>query len=100
METLLGIEEEHMRDAGMPSGHIVKLKRRVHAASSESIVKLNDACLNNAPLPGQPPCPSLPSRRLREYAEASGGTTAVDPPTQSLPRGPPGLKRANPFAHV
>ena len=28
MDTLLGMEEEHMRDAGMPSGHIVKLKRQ------------------------------------------------------------------------
>ena len=29
METLLGIEEQHMRDMGMPAGHIVKLKRNL-----------------------------------------------------------------------
>ena len=29
METLLGIEEEHMRDIGMPAGHIVKMKRHL-----------------------------------------------------------------------
>ena len=29
METLLGIEEQHMRDMGMPAGHIVKMKRNL-----------------------------------------------------------------------
>jgi len=32
METLLGIEEEHMRDIGMPAGHIVKMKRHLRDA--------------------------------------------------------------------
>ena len=32
METLLGIEEEHMRDIGMPAGHIVKFKRHLRDA--------------------------------------------------------------------
>ena len=27
METLMDMQEEHMRELGMPSGHIVKLKR-------------------------------------------------------------------------
>ncbi|CAJ1375010.1 unnamed protein product [Effrenium voratum] len=34
METLMGIEEEHMRDIGMAVGHIVKLKRRLQELES------------------------------------------------------------------
>ncbi|CAJ1338686.1 unnamed protein product [Effrenium voratum] len=34
METLMGMEEEHMRDMGMPSGHIVKLRRRLQEAEA------------------------------------------------------------------
>lgn len=41
METLLGIEEEHMRDIGMPAGHIVKLKRHLRDADKVSMGGMN-----------------------------------------------------------
>ena len=41
METLLGIEEEHMRDIGMPAGHIVKLKRHLRDADKVTMNSMN-----------------------------------------------------------
>lgn len=41
METLLGIEEEHMRDIGMPAWHIVKLKRHLRDADKVSMGGMN-----------------------------------------------------------
>mmetsp|Transcript_65910 Transcript_65910/g.155227 ORF Transcript_65910/g.155227 Transcript_65910/m.155227 type:complete len:434 (-) Transcript_65910:301-1602(-) len=52
METLLGMEEEHMRDAGMPSGHVVKLKRRLREYAQTSGSKSAST--------SQPPASSLP----------------------------------------
>jgi len=36
METLHDIEDEHMRDLGLPPGHIVKLKKRLRSKNCES----------------------------------------------------------------
>ena len=38
VETLMGMREEHMRELGMPAGHIVKLKRHLREFDTEQIL--------------------------------------------------------------
>jgi len=40
METLHDIEDEHMRDLGLPPGHIVKLKKRLRSSQAVAVSKV------------------------------------------------------------